>query len=501
MGAQSGGNFVKVILTSLVAGSQTIKVTPLDSNGIPLTPITQKITWTSSGSTAATTISAYLIDTATGHTSAAGIVDSTVPLSYSNALSSGASVPKAEVIFLVKDANGTAVNAASCSVTVSGPGLISALAGSTYPNSTPSVRVAAITTGATGYIDVEVGSDGSSGVGTVTATCGTATASRSITWTGLAASYSAGAGVGYLAVGANGADATYNNYAIAVTAKDSAGQLVTQGTMYAVSSDKTVATVTASQSTGAVSGHPGVTYWAVTGVKAGTATITFQNTDPTGTTAPTVTTTQKVEVTSSTIDKLTAALDKTSYAPGEKVSFQLTATNAAGRPVADGTYYVFSALTPLSTNLQVQPNADGGVTGNGQSLNTYSETSVAFVGGIGEINFYAPVVPGTLTVSGTTRTATTVTADLSQNVRSQVVTASASVVTTATGGDAALALDAANAATDAANNAYDEAQNATQAAQDALAAVTALADQVKSLIASVKALSASFAKIKAKVHA
>ena len=63
-------------------------------------------------------------------------------------------------------------------------------------------------------------------------------------------------------------------------------------------------------------------------------------------------------------------------------------------------------------------------------------------------------------------------------------------------GDAALALDAANAATDAANNAYDEAQNATQAASDALASVTALAAQVKTLIASVKKLTAAVAKLK-----
>jgi hypothetical protein len=248
-----------------------------------------------------------------------------------------------------------------------------------------------------------------------------------------------------------------------------------------------VATVTSAASVVA-----GYAYFAVTGVTAGKAKITF--TDATTAAATTITASQDIEVTSGTADTAVMSFDKAAYNPGEKVSLQIKLTNAAGRPVADGTYTIFA--TGLSANLQTQPDSSGGLTEYGTGF-AGGETSVTTTAGVAELNFFAPVVPGTITITGTTLKSTTSSSALSQNVRAKVLSASAEVSSvSAADANASLALDAANAATDAANNAYDEAQNATQAASDALAAVSALSKQIKTLIAQIKAISATVAKLK-----
>ena len=481
---------VTVVLTSSVTGVQTITITPLTSNGTPGTAVTKTVTWTAAGSTAAASWSAYLIDTATGATTSSQFIDSTIPLFYSKALNVAASTPKAELVAKLKDANGNAVSSAVVAVTVSGPGLIIAQAannGGVYTGWTPNARVASVTTGADGYVAVGIGSDGSAGVGTITLTAGTVSVSRSVTWTGSGATYTAASGVGYLAVGTNvSGSVSSTSYAVKVKVVDSAGNLVSGEKVYVSSSDKTVATLPVANYTTSTDGYA---YFDVTGVTAGKATLTFQNTDPTGTTAATVSTTAAVEVTSGTADKVTMAFDKSSYAPGEKGSLLITLTNAAGRPVADGSYNIFSATGALVASLQTQPNTAG----TGTAAFKGGETITVTSGGVAQLDFFAPVVAGTFTITGTTLAASTVSSALTQNARALPLTATATI-TSAGGSDASLALDAANAATDAANNAYDEAQNATQAASDALAAVKALAVQVKALIALVT-------KIKNKVGA
>ena len=395
----------------------------------------------------------------------------------------------------MKDANGNAVSGATVSAVVTGPGLINGIASSdgTGNAGTLNQRVVSLTTTAGGWVVVGLAADGSAGVSTVTLTSGTASVSRSVTFSGTSATLTPTLGVGTFAVGTNGLNAAGGSaedsstaYAIKVKVLDSAGGLAQSGSIYAVSSNKAVATV--SSAAHAIS--KGYVYILVTGVAAGTANITFQNTDPTGTTAPTATATQAIEVTSSTADKVVVATDKASYQAGEPGTLSITLTNAAGRPVADGTYTIFAATTPLVSNLYLQGNS----TGPNASAWSTGMVSVTTFGGVASYDFYAPSVSGTLTFTGTTLASSTSSAALSQNVRGSVLTTSASVGSSASGGDASLALDAANAATDAANNAYDEAQNATQAASDALAAVKALAVQVKALIALVT-------KIKNKVGA
>jgi len=489
-----GFDSVTAVLTSSVAGTQTLTITPLSDAGVPGTAVTKTITWTAAGTTAAASWAASLVDTTTTTTVAAWNVDSTVPLSYDKGTAGSAS-QKAVIIAKLKDSNGNAVSGASVAVTISGPGLVSAVAdddgavavGSTYG------RVAATTTVAGGFVVVGISGDGTAGVGTITLTSGTVSTSKSVTFTGAAASYTLTALTSTYGVGTYGTDDSLTASGIKVQALDSAGgTAVGTGSFYASSSNAAVASVSASAhdlaSTNSSKKALGYGYIAVTGVSAGKATITVRNAATAA--AATVTKTIEVEVTSGTADSVTMALDKATYSPGEPGVLSVTLKNAAGNPVADGTYTIFAAATPLAANLFMQSNSTGA---NGAFA---SGVSVTTVGGVAAFDIYAPSVSGTLSFTGTTLSASTVTSALTQNARGKVLAATATVSGGAADANAALALDAANAATDAANNAYDEAQNATQAASDALAAVTALAAQVQTLIASVKKLTAAVAKLK-----
>ena len=489
---------VTVVLNSLVVGTQTLTITPLSSTGVPGTAVTKTITWTASGTTAASAWSTYVTDSTTGY--GAAPVDSTVPLSYDKG-TAGSPLQVALVAGQLKDANGNGVSGATVSVTTSGPGLITAIAGSstgTGAPGTPASRVASVTTTAGGWVLVSLSGSGEAGVSTVTFTSGTVTASKSVTFTGSVAAYTLTSQTGAYAVGANGYNdtATGNAGGIKVVATDSAGGKAIVGTFYAKSSNTAVATVSASShnlatvSASASAGGmvAGTGYIAVTGVKTGTATITIQNTDPAGTTAPTVTKTIDIVVTAGSAASVAFSTDKATYSPGEPGTLNITLKNADGTAVADGSYTIFAAATPLISNLYLTGNSTGSNTAWSSGL-----TTVSTVGGVASYDFYAPSVSsGTLTFSATTISGTTVSAALTSAARALPLTVSATI--NGGGDSSSLAYDAASAATDAANNAYEEAQNATQAASDALAAVKALAVQVKALIALVN-------KIKAKLKA
>jgi hypothetical protein len=177
---------------------------------------------------------------------------------------------------------------------------------------------------------------------------------------------------------------------------------------------------------------------------------------------------------------IAASFDKTEYAIGDLVTMTLTATDATGKALADGSYLVFDTTTSgaFSTSAQL-------------TSAPFSNGTIAFSGGTASATFYAPYTTGEVAMSATLSTTSA-----SLVAALNAATLATSITVGGADSTASLALDAANAATDAANNAYDEAQNATQAASDALAAVTALAAQVKSLIASVKKLTAAVAKLK-----
>ena len=306
--------------------------------------------------------------------------------------------------------------------------------------------------------------DGRSGTGTVVVKVdGVVALTRTVSFTGVASQLKLVAATAaapnpsksYLAVG--------GTMTISVLPYDANSIKMSAVAVTATSETATVATVVAAATAGSVT---------VTGVAVGKTNITIKN----GLLGTLVV---PVEVTKSTgVAVLT--LDKTSAEPGEKVTWTITATDANGRPVADGTSYaLFSSIT---SNMSVT------------GLPTGSET---LTGGVSTGSFFAPVSgSGTLTITATHGTAhntyiaglaaattagTTYTA-----VKDVVNLAIANAAVDAATAAAELAEAAAQDATDAALDATEAATLAGALAQEAVDAVAELSTQVATLIAALK---------------
>ena len=297
-------------------------------------------------------------------------------------------------------------------------------------------------------------SSGEGGVMTITATMdGVTIGTRKISFIGTTASLVFGTpsktviGVGETA-------------SVTVTGADSLG--TTTGaftTGYAFSSDTSVVTVPSTQGSSIV----------MTGVKSGTATITVGNASTIATS--TITKTLAVKVGAVLASSVKFTFDNNSPQPGEKVTMTVTALDASGNAVGDGTRALFSAAG-ITTSLSVQ----------GATFATPS-ADVALVDGKATYSFYAPTGTGSLTVTATegTGTASTTKGAITGTVVVNNASADAAV-------DAANeAAQAASDATDAALAAADAADAATAAAQDAVDAVAALSAEVNTLIKALKA--------------
>ena len=357
-------------------------------------------------------------------------------------LAAGTVNAAATVKMLIKDALGNVVNdSVTATITV----------GSISNGDNIGSNVATSAAGDTaGRHNFYVYANGSAGVSTITFKVGTVTFTETITFSGLAATYSSALADATIATGKNVPVAGTVSYK--VTARDSAGNLVPEGTLvYGYSATTTNATVTTSA--GTVSGVATLT---VTGVAVGTSVITFGNAATLATS--TVTSTQTVEVTKSTAASVKVVLDQDVYNPGDKITITITATDSNGKGIADGTRAV---LTGFASNFQLT---------SGSAL---SDTTV-FLGGVATQSVFAPAVasPGNLTFTATEGAATDSTTKAKMTVTATLYNAALVAAQEAT--------DAANEATDAGNNAKDAADQAieaadaaTIAAQDAAAAAEA----------------------------
>ena len=279
---------------------------------------------------------------------------------------------------------------------------------------------------------------------------------------------------------------------VSVTAADANGNAIpNDAALISVSSSNT-AVATVASSTPSWDSTNGYYYPVIQPVAEGKTTLTF-----TDVATGLVTATATVWVTSPVIATLTAASDNSSYDPGTKVLYTLTAADAAGNPVADGGYTDLIATAPTS-NVGLQGTIPGVSSGTATTV---------FLGGVNSSTLYAPLATANVAIAG--GVLGTSSNDLATALQGATI-AEVDFSTTGSSDDAANAAtdaaneatDAANAATDAANAAADSADAATQAAQDAdtqaqaaLAAVTALSQQVTTLLAKVASLSASVAKI------
>jgi hypothetical protein len=241
--------------------------------------------------------------------------------------------------------------------------------------------------------------------------------------------------------------------------------------------------------------------WLITGTPvatSGTTTITVAN--ATGT----ITATGTMTVGSTSIASITMTTDATDYAPGDKVTVTLTAKDAAGNAIADGTYY--NLLTKAVTSSQGLLSypwdfVKSATTG----LYTADAGDVAFSGGKATASFFAPQANFTLTATLSASGRLAYAIQETSLTATATVTNPSTVAASAAADAAAEATDAANAATDAANAAAEAADAATAAAQDAADAVAALSTQVSEMVNALKkqitALTNLVIKIQKKVRA
>jgi len=483
------GSATMSLVNLAVAGTYVIRVTP--AGGLTTTAQTFTVTVAAKPTltAAASTVYQgydYYIDAANVALRGAWVDPSSVTDAVKLSCYAGPDYGCARIA--VTQSNGSTTNplvaadAVPITATVTGPGSVEI--NSIYPNYTTQPKgIYAVETAAqnTAYgltKHVYVWSTGAPGVVSVVIKAGDVVlGTKTMTFYEAAKTYTAAVGTGFTGtafpVGASAA-------AINVTAKDPSGYLVPGATVYAFSSDATIATVSAS----AVGSTSGVSAFTLTGVKAGSTTITFGNASTLA--ASTVTTTQAVTVTGSTATTVTLTLDKAEYAPGEKMTLTITAKDADGKPVADGSRAVIASPT---SNVAV-----GG---------TLSATTT-LLGGVATQTLYAPATSGSFTISATEGAATASTTKATLSVTATVTNASLDAANAATDA-AAEATDAANAATDAANAAAEAADAATAAAQDAADAVAALSVSVAAMIDALKkqitALTNLVIKIQKKVKA
>jgi hypothetical protein len=538
---------IRFAATSAVEGTQTITITGNGGGSIK-----QVITWITSPVVSATT-SSVLNTTASGFLS--GNIDTVqavaAPTSNATLLldrSVGASyTARAAVYVLLKDnssAAGAVVNSTPVTLTITGPGLVDGYTaannttGSAAFNGTPAKSATAVTNPSTGVAVFRLSGDGTSGASSMEiAYTNPATGVKTVLATRTAAYYSttvATVAVSQsLSVGVAGTATTLGasdgagSGAFTVDLKDSSGNPVpgrsagssTSAGIF-VTSDNTacisssIGTVTAGDSAAGnlAVGTYDVNLSTVTNSVSGctaNVTVSYYNS---ATSTIVSTTPMKFSTGGTKIVKLALTTDNTTYTPGDQITYTLTATDSAGKPVADGNYGVFNGKDSTSAIAGLSVNAPG--VGSSAPFSKAAPVSPAtnntvFVGGVSTSKVFAPYVDGVVTSSFTTSATS---ASLDSTIQGTKLTAT--YTTTGTVGSAqaqaaadaaAEATDAANAATDAANAAAEAADAATAAAQDAADAVAALSTQVSEMMAAMKkqitALTNIIVKIQKKVKA
>jgi len=283
-----------------------------------------------------------------------------------------------------------------------------------------------------------------------------------VTFYGAAASLTGSALVAILPVGA-----TAN--AVKVVAKDSSSNALKQlqtadGSIYAFSSDSTIVTVPSTAISNYGTSESGTV--TVTGVKAGTATITFGNASTlaasTIKSAPVT-----VRVGSTSIASVKVAFDKTTYAPGEAATITLSLLDSSNLPVVPGTYELWS--TTGASGLVGTPAFFVGGPAASETAVTTSATT-----GLKTYTVQMPVYAGKVTVSGVLAK----TADATNPPVGTLLTAAAIQGTT-----------------------ISASVTVNDSGASALAAVTALATTVASLKTLIVTLTNLVLKIQKKVKA
>jgi hypothetical protein len=288
------------------------------------------------------------------------------------------------------------------------------------------------TSGTTGGVPVYVFADGSNGTATITiATKNAGSFTQTLTWYGtdyksiVAASYRSVIGVGTEAtkgaVKVNAYDVNSSSYGSATT-------------VYAYSSDTTVisdyGTLCTWNSTDLVA------YCALTGVKAGSANITFRDA-ATVALSTVASNAVAVRVSVGVASSFTLTTDKASYAPGEKGYLIVTIKDAAGLVMPTAASAAVLASGGITNTAQLGNSSD---TTTATSFATDRSSTPSSTDPIKVYTFYAPAAAGTVTFSAkgastysaaSQTTATTVTITVADNASAALAAVSALAVTVA----------------------------------------------------------------------
>ena len=460
-----------ITLTSAVAGVTTVTATPLTAGtGAPGTAVTKTVTWVT-----ATTAGTY--DHATAFiskgdlTSGRWYADSaTADVTYGSAISL---TPKATINvtqFNAADTTTVSTLAAASTkavvATITGAGAIGA--SNTGSDAGASVTIAAGSATTEDYLYVFA--DGRNGVSTITITVnGVAVATKTVNFFGTVKSYAASTTAGetlskkYIAI------ASASSGAVDETATVTIKELDALGTVMGTTATTHVTTDTATIATAAIAS--GVVY--IYGVGLGTTNVNVCNTA--SCTSATVKYSFSITVVEKTAASYKVAFDATSYAPGAKVTWTLTATTKTGKPIADGSRAVIGTST---TNMTAPSGIPTG--------------ALTFADGVATGTFFAPATTGDFTITTLEGAALdTYIAGIAASAAYTAKEVNNTITVSSATQDAALdaaneATDAANAATDAALAAADAADAATAAAEDASAAVAALAKSVNTALKALK---------------
>ena len=415
--------------SSSVAGTQTIRVTEIaNATGIPTTAATITITWGATPVVTAGTSIARMNAGAT--TTATAGSDATILVSKSLATQA------ANIVVTTKDQNGTDIFGQTVSATISGSGLIAAACGTSGAAGTGIARAASVTcTASQNVISIAVNADGTSGTGTITIVAGTTTlATKTVAFFDSPATIvavqnhkvlsSAGGAAGNNVAAPTGADIA-NTPSVILTIRDKNGLLIpglTTSTISAVSSDTTVMSeslaLTQSDGTGAgntVAATYNVQVTSMTKASGSKATLTFRA--ALGTSPQTYVTSNALEyVLGGAPASVSLSLDKTSYTPGQAAAATLTLKDSSGNAARDGDH----------TNI-----LDGALTSSLPITSTLYGTTVSSLGGVAVKKFNAPVVGGAWSVTGTTGTGPSTTAEKGKalSVTATVTDANAAITT------------------------------------------------------------------------
>jgi trimeric autotransporter adhesin len=413
-------NDAVAVVTSTVAGTQTLTFTRIDSTtGAPTVVATQVITWGATPVVSAGTTTAR-VNAATGTT--ADGADTTIVVSRLLATQA------ANIVVTVRDGAGAALAGQTLSATITGSGLIRAVDGAAAGNGI--ARATSIPlTGNVG--SVHVNADGTAGVGTITILVGTTVvATKTVTFFGAPATITAVQNHRVLstaggAIGSNtnvptGADIA-NTPSVILTVLDANGTRIpglTTADITAVSSDLTVMSnvINIQENAGTAAGNTvsrtyNVQVSSLAKASGSTATLTFRV--ALGTTPATFASAAPLTYTlGGSVASVALSLDKASYSPGEAATATLRVRDAAGNAAFDGDHANITSAA-LTSSLGITGSLVFGANG----------TTVSSLGGVAAAKINAPATSGTWTISGTTGTGPITAAE-----KNKALTASATVV-------------------------------------------------------------------------